>query len=166
MVFTAEDTTRGPDARDTVTKEEVVLFERATPESVRPVWHARFETGPYAVWRSMTLEVAPTRDNTPLVSIMSCVNGTGGCSQEFLHRHADDRWFVVNQNWLNELPNGFAGRIRHGVRIEPQTLRAEAGFYGDDDPNCCPSQVLEADLLLRGDTLVLRQPPRVRRSEQ
>jgi hypothetical protein len=41
------------------------------------------------------------------------------------------------------------------VRIEPASLRGEAGFYADDDPNCCPSQLLSVRLALRGDALVL-----------
>ncbi|HEV8415730.1 MAG TPA: hypothetical protein VGQ49_19220 [Bryobacteraceae bacterium] len=154
-LFTAEDQTRGPDARDTVTEEEAVLFEAPAPEQVRAVWHERIETGDYGVWRSITPEVAPTRQGTTLLSVMTCLNGTGGCSQEFLQRHADGRWYGVQQDWLDQLPGGFIGRIRHGVRIDPQSLRGEAGYYGDRDPNCCPSQRLVVELQLRGDSLVL-----------
>jgi hypothetical protein len=89
------------------------------------------------------------------LSVMTCVNGTGGCSQEFLQRHADGRWRGVEQTWLDELPGGFMGRIRHRVRIDPQTLRVEAGYYGDNDPNCCPSQRLVFELQLHGDALIL-----------
>lgn len=49
-LFTAEDSACGPTARDTITEEEVVLFEASGPGSVRAVWHARFETGAYAIW--------------------------------------------------------------------------------------------------------------------
>jgi hypothetical protein len=87
---------------------------------------------------------------------MSCVNGTGGCDQEFLQRTVEGRWSGVNQVWLDQLPAGFAGRILQGVRIDPTTLRGEAGFYGDRDPNCCPSERLEVDLALDGAALVLR----------
>jgi hypothetical protein len=159
-VFTAEDTSRGREARDTVTAEEVVLFEATAAHATVPVWHTRFETGGYAIWRSVVPEVALTNDGTLLLSVMSCVNGTGGCVQAFLHRHANGRFAPVTQTWLEELPNGFFGRIRHGVSIDPQTLRGEAGFYNDDDYNCCPSHTLEVDLALRGDRLVLRHPPR------
>jgi hypothetical protein len=156
-LFTAEDSARGPTARDTVTEEEVVLFEASEPGSVRAVWHARFETGAYAIWRSVTPEIAPTSEGTTLLSVMSCVNGTGGCGQEFLQQHQDGRWFGIRQVWLDQLPQGFADRIRHGVRIDPRTLRGEAGFYGDHDANCCPSQRLIVDLAVRGDSLVLRR---------
>jgi hypothetical protein len=154
-VFTAEDKGRGPDAQDKVTEEEVVLFEASAPDQVRAVWHARFDTGPYAIWASVTPEVAQTSDGKTLLSVMSCLNGTGGCGQEFIQRRADGHWYPVRQDWLDQLPKGFLGRIRHGVRIDPRTLHGEAGFYGDRDPNCCPSQRLVAQLKLRGDSLVL-----------
>ena len=38
---------------------------------------------------------------------------------------------------------------------DPHTLEGEAGLYGDDDPNCCPSQQLVFRLRLNGDSLVL-----------
>ena len=154
-VFTAEDATRGPDAQDIVTEEEVVLFEPTVSGQVRAVWHARFDTGPYAIWASVTPEVAQTSEGGTLLSVMSCVNGTGGCGQEFIQRHPDGRWFPVWQHWLDQLPKGFLGRIRHGVRIDPRTLQREAGFYGDRDPNCCPSQRLIVELQLRDNSLVL-----------
>ena len=53
-IFTAEDATRGAAARDTATEEEVVLFQVADHTNLRPVWHARFDTGDYAIWRSIT----------------------------------------------------------------------------------------------------------------
>jgi len=153
--FTAEDQTRGPDARDTVTEEEAVLFEAPAPGRVRPVWHDRIETGEFGVWRSITPEVAATSQGTTLLSVVTCVNGTGGCSQEFLQRHADGRWYGVRQVWLDQLPRGSIGRTRHGIRIDSQSLRGEASFYGEGDANCCPSQRLLVNLSLRGDSLVL-----------
>jgi hypothetical protein len=156
-LFNAEDTNRGPAARDTVIEEEAVVLARAVRSQVRPVWHARFETGASAIWRSVTPELAPTPSSTLVLSVMSCVNGTGGCSQEFLQRHLDGHWAPVWQVWYNQLPAGFSGRIRHGVRIEPRTLRGEAGFYGPRDANCCPSERLRVQLGLQGDSLTLRR---------
>jgi hypothetical protein len=154
-VFTAEDTARGATGRDTVAEEEAVVFARSKAGQVQPVWHARYDTGEYAVWRSVTPELAAMSDSTVLLSVMSCVNGTGGCSQEFLQRHADGHWSPVWQTWFDQLPKGYSGRIRHGVRIDPRTLKAEAPFYGDRDPNCCASSMLRAQLVLRGDSLTL-----------
>jgi hypothetical protein len=161
MVFTPEDQSRGADARDSVSQEEVVLLETLPDRRLMPTWHHRFDTTPYALWRSVTPEVAAMPRGAVLLSIMSCVNGTGGCDQAFLHRLPDGRWSAVTQAWRQKLSSGVAARIRHGVRIEPATLHGSAGFYGDGDPNCCPSQVLEFDLLLRDGALVLRRQPRI-----
>ena len=160
-VFTPDADAKDRNANETVTEDEAVLFQVLRPGMVRAVWHARIETGNYGVLRSITPEVAETTPGTHLLSVMSCLNGTGGCGQEFLRRRLDGRWFPVRQTWLNQLPQGYLGRIRHGVRIDPLTLRGEAGFYGDADANCCPSQSLMVDLALRGDALVLRAQPRV-----
>jgi hypothetical protein len=160
-VFTPDVGSPNRNTNETVTEEEAVLFEIVGSGMARPVWHARIETGDFGTWRSVTPEITETALGTELLSVMSCVNGTGGCGQEFLHRHADGRWFPVRQTWLDELPANYSGRIRHGVRIDPRTLRGEAGFYGDSDPNCCPSQVLIVDLMMRDDALVLRAAPRL-----
>jgi hypothetical protein len=140
---------------DVATGEEVVLFDTPRPGKVRPIWHDRFATGQSAVWRSVTLEGAPARGGSTLLSVMYCVNGTGGCGQEFLRRNRNRTWTGIRQAWFDQLPSGFWGRIRHGSRIDPHRLRGEAGFYGDGDPNCCPSQTLSVELALRGDALVL-----------
>jgi hypothetical protein len=155
-VFTAEDTARGPAARDTVTEAEAVVFASAPAHKIRPEWHARYETGDYAIWRSITPELAPAPDSTLLLSVMSCVNGTGGCSQEFLQRRADGQWIPIWQAWLDELPSGYSDRIRHGARIDPRTLRGAAGFYASNDANCCPGSTLRVRLALQGDSLVLK----------
>ena len=140
---------------DVVTAEEVVLFDMPTPGKVQPIWHDRFATGQAAVWRSITLEGAPAGGGAALLSVMYCVNGTGGCGQEFLRRNPDRTWTRIRQAWFDQLPHGFLDRIRHGSRIDPHSLRGEAGFYGDRDPNCCPSQMLTVELALRGNSLVL-----------
>jgi hypothetical protein len=140
---------------DLVTAEEVVLFDTPTPGRVQPIWHDRFATGEGAVWRSVTLEAAPAGGRSTLLGVMYCVNGTGGCGREFLRRNQDRSWTRIRQAWFGQLPSGFRGRIRHGSRIDLQSLRGEAGFYGDSDPNCCPSQILSVELALRGDSLVL-----------
>jgi hypothetical protein len=154
-LFTAEDTTLGSSARDTVAEDEVVLFAAAKSGRVRPVWHERFETGRHALWRSVTPEIAKFGADI-LLSIQHCVNGTGGCSQDFLRRSPSGQWTSVRQVWIDQLPGAIGGRINHGVQIDVQSLRGEGGVYGARDPNCCPSELLRVQLGLRGDSLVLR----------
>jgi len=154
-LFTAEDTTRGLAARDTVSEDEMVLFAPAETRRVRPVWHERFETGSHALWRSVTPEIAKFGGDI-LLSIQRCVNGTGGCSQDFLRRSPRGQWTSVRQAWIDQLPRTIAGRIDHGVNIDVRDLRGEGGLYGPRDPNCCPSELLRVQLELRGDSLVIR----------
>jgi hypothetical protein len=154
-LFTAEDTARGPAARDTVAEDEVVLLASAESGRVRPVWHERFETGSHALWRSVTPEIAKFGADI-LLSIQHCVNGTGGCSQEFLRRSPTGQWTSVRQVWVGQLPRDIAGRINHGVNIDVRDLHGEGGLYGPRDPNCCPSELLQVRLGLRGDSLLLR----------
>lgn len=166
-VFTAEDKTRGPAARDNATEEEIVLFDAQDPAKLRPVWHDRFDAGEYGAWRSITPELVRTGERTVLLGVRYCVNGTGGCSQEFLHRDAAGHWTEVKQAWLDQLPAGYRGRIRHGFDINVRTMKGEAGFYGDADANCCPSEVLKFEVAVRGDSLVLtaqRAEPAPRRT--
>lgn len=153
--FTAEDTTRGSSARDTIAENEVVLFAAAETGRVRPVWHERFETGRHALWRSVAPEIAKFGGDI-LLSIQHCVNGTGGCSQDFSRRSPSGQWTQVRQVWVDQLPRAIAGRINHGVRIDLQDMRGEGGLYGPRDPNCCPSELLRVQLKLRGDSLILR----------
>src|SRR5438034_840826 len=75
---------------------------------------------------------------------------------------ANGSWFPVKETWLDQLPGSYAGRIRHGVRIDPASLVGTAGFYGDADANCCPSQELDVNLTLRSDVLALSKQPLVR----
>jgi hypothetical protein len=65
--------------------------------------------------------------------------------------------WLLWQDWLERLPPGFASRIRRGVRVDPRTLRGEAGFYSEPDANCCPSERLVVDLKLEGDSLTLKR---------
>ena len=81
--------------RDTVTHGEVVLLVSAGPGQVRPVWHQLFD---YAMIRSMTIEVAPAAGGATLLSVENCVNGTGGCDEEFLRRASDGRWEPVRKS--------------------------------------------------------------------
>ena len=133
----------------------MVLLEAAGPGRARPVWHERFEAGRHALWRSVTPEIAKIGASV-LLRIQHCVNGTGGCSQDFLRLSTRSRWTSVRQAWIEQLPRAIAGRIDHGVNIDVRDLRGEGGLYGPRDPNCCPSELLRVQLELRGDSLVLR----------
>ncbi len=156
-VFTAEDSARGPEARDTVPEEVVVLFRRGgAAGQYMAVWQIRYEVGPYGALRSITPQVADApRAAAVLLRVEECLNGTGGCGQDFLHfRHG--AWAAVEEVWWGQLPADIRSRILHGVQVDARTLHAEGGLYRQGDPNCCPSDLLTAQLRLVGDSLVLQ----------
>lgn len=105
---------------------------------VRPLWRWRFDLGPPGMWRSVTPELARIDTGGTLLSVTFCVNGTGGCSQEFALRSSDGRWRAIRQAWLNQLPQGHVGRIRHGARIDPYSRRAKPVSTGMTIPIAVP----------------------------
>jgi hypothetical protein len=141
-------------AQGAASEEEAVLFEALDAQRLRPEWHARYETGAFADWRSVAPEVSVNAQRV-LLSVTRCVNGTGGCSQEFLVRRPGGQWAEVTQAWLNQLPEGFNRRMYKGFVIDPDTLRGEAGFYSDGDANCCPSEQISFEVRLEGEAMRL-----------
>jgi len=143
-------------AADTAAESELVLFRADAGQNgmrdtlIAPVWHYRFEP---EMLRSVTPDVVDA-DGGTLVSVMECVNGTGGCGQSFFMRRAD-RWRVVRLSFLDSLNHQFPGAINHGFHVDPRTLRASAAVYSPADANCCPSRIAEMRLRLRGDALEL-----------
>lgn len=138
---------------DTLREEEVVLFSapleggRLTAE-----WHARYDLD---YWTGIHLASAPTEDDGALVSVLACVNGTGGCRQQFLLRGRGG-WNAVRQAWAEQLPDSAGGEFWKGSFINPATLQGEASLYAEDDANCCPSRILYVRVRLRDGALVLR----------
>lgn len=141
-----------PGDESTVGDEAVVVFSQPLSGGpLRPEWHARYARE-FIV--SVTPLVAPEAGGGALMSLLACVNGTMGCMQEFLLRR-DGAWRPVQSAWYDGLPAGL-GDMNKGSYIDPRTLQGEAGLYGPDDPNCCPGSILYFRVLLRGNTLVLR----------
>ncbi|HXD47743.1 MAG TPA: hypothetical protein VN600_03145 [Gemmatimonadaceae bacterium] len=143
---------------DTVRETEIVLFtanlgsadtSRGGVRLLTPVWHAFYEPEEIAEMRP---EVAPQPNGDALIAIRTCVNGTGGCWQDFAIFRAG-RWRIVHLAFLDSLERRFPGAIRHGFAVDPRTLRADAAVYADNDANCCPSRDARMRLRLRGDSL-------------
>ena len=155
-VFSPEDPARGPTARDTVPEEVVVLFRGTSATQRVAVWQMRYEIGSYGILRSITPQVAGARiaPDAVLLRVEACVNGTGGCGQDFLYFRRG-AWVAVDEAWWRQLPSDIRSRVLHGIQIDARTLRAEGGLYRPGDPNCCPSDVLTAQLQLVGDSLIL-----------
>lgn len=104
--------------------------------------------------RSVVPELARRPDGSALVGIEYCINGTGGCWQDFLTRRRG-RWYHVEDAWRKQLPDIPGGRVGKGVGVELGTLTGSYGLYGPDDANCCPGRELVVTLAFRRDSLVL-----------
>lgn len=152
-IVARQDSARGPVVRDTIYEGESVLFERVGPDRVRPVWQTRYDG---AMWAWMSAETAPAPGGGVLVAVLTCVNGTGGCFQEFVVRR-QGRWREVTEAFWDQLPAEMKGSFWKSIHIDPVTLRGEGGYYRERDANCCPSRRIHVQLALRGDSLVLVQ---------
>jgi hypothetical protein len=139
--------------RDTAVLITAVLYSASNTDSVlRREW-----TG--IVDQSMTRSIAPTLANRPdgsaLVSIMSCVNGTGGCSQSYLRRHRG-QWTEVVEAFWKQIPRIKDGEIGKGRGIDIRSLTGSYGLYGRRDANCCASREIVLELAQHGDSLILK----------
>jgi hypothetical protein len=151
--------------QDTVSEIELVLFTSsdasANPAATHgsgsrplvPVWHEMYEPEAY---RSVTPDVVRSPEGGVLIAVDACFNGTGGCAQSFA-LYGDGLARLVAMQFLDSLNRRFPDRIRHGYHVDVRTLRGEAAVYSDGDANCCPSQVAEMRLRLRGSTLELTE---------
>jgi hypothetical protein len=147
----APDTQR-PSDRMVVNEEAVVLFSQAAEGGrLHPQWATSYGTSYIA---RVELETAPAPGGGALLSVLVCVNGTGGCTQEFMIRRAG-RWGPVREPWVRQLPASLPGSLNKSTFIDPATLRGSGGLYAQRDPNCCPSRELNFRVALRGDSLVL-----------
>jgi hypothetical protein len=144
---------RRPRDRPVRDEEVVVLFSQATAGGrLRPEWMASY--GPNFI-AAVDLLTGPAAGGGVLLSVLECVNGTGGCQQHFMLRRAG-RWRPVREPWFRQLPASVRERIRKGTYVDPVTLRGSGGLYVGDDGNCCPSRQVDVTLALHGDSLVLR----------
>jgi hypothetical protein len=147
---------------DSLREDEVVLFSapleggRLTAE-----WHTRYDLD---YWTHVQLAVGPTDGDGALVAVVSCVNGTGGCQQQFLLRQGG-AWRTARQVWMEQLPDSIRGFWK-GTYLNPMTLQGQAPLYSPDDANCCPSRTLYFRVRLEGDALVLRDHRAVAAAEQ
>jgi hypothetical protein len=144
---------RNPGYRPARDEEVLVLFSQATEGGrLRPEWTASY--GPDFI-AEVDLLTAPATGGGVLLSVLECVNGTGGCRQHFILRRAR-RWRPVREPWFRHLPASMQGRFWKGTYVDPVTLRGRGSLYADRDANCCPSRQVTFSLALHGDSLVLR----------
>jgi hypothetical protein len=139
---------------DTFALKTAVLYSSVFGgTSWRAAWYGTVDMQSY---RDIIATVGPRTDGSALVSVMYCLNGTGGCAQEFLHRR-NTQWTAVQQRYWKQLPSIDSGYIGKGSGIDVATLHGSFGVYKAHDGNCCPSREIEIELDLRGEALVLKR---------
>jgi hypothetical protein len=139
------------DTTDTTEVLDVVLYSSRGRDSLRAEWQSWVD-------RRITRDLIPTmapRASGALFSILSCVNGTGGCQQHFVLR-ATGAWVAVTEPYYADLARRFGPNpFWKGVVVDVRTLRGTVGLYSNRDSNCCPSRQLHLTLALRGRVMMV-----------
>jgi hypothetical protein len=141
----------GPAAKlDTIVEIETVLLRERDPRSLVAVLHAREEE-----WliRSITPVIAIRSATEGLLSMEFCLNGTGGCRQDYW-RYDAKGWYrldtpveAIRERVLRAFPGDSSHRLRE-PHIDVRTLRGTAPISADGDANCCSSYEAEFRLAL------------------
>jgi hypothetical protein len=154
-VFPADSLKRRFQAGATTDTSEVLDVVIYSVERGDSLWRAEWRG-----WaeRAMIREVDVSlgvHSGMALFSIVSCVNGTGGCDQHFVGRTAGT-WVPLNESYRVELQRRFGGNpFWKGIVVDVNTLRGTIPLYSNGDANCCASRNLGLALKLEGVKLVV-----------
>ena len=81
------------------------------------------------------------------VEVRQCLNGTGGCWQEFYKWSPGGLSKVapsIDEQVRRLVPSGY--RINKGARVNLEAMSGEVGLWLESDPNCCPSASMRFSL--------------------
>lgn len=135
--------------------DEIALAAVAGGNKARVVWRDATE-------RTFHFIAAAGLHRTPgghhVLSVLYCLNGTGGCAQGLLiwsgdawrKLERDDSWQAVYRH----LPEGY--RLHKSPEIDLETLTWEQHLAGPGDPNCCPSGRIEFRLAIVDGRLAVK----------
>lgn len=127
--------------------DEIVLAALSGGGKARILWRDATERT-FVFISSAKLVVTPSGES--VLSVLYCLNGTGGCAQGMLVWHVgawrklerDDSWRTVYRN----LPAGY--RPHKSPEIDLANLTWEQNLARRDDANCCPSGRIEFKLAI------------------
>jgi hypothetical protein len=110
-----------------------------------------------------TIVAVPTPQGM-LLELTLCLNGTGGCTEDYF-RLVAGWWRKVAQAYSRDLRGRLPAdhSLHKGRRLDLATLNGVWLVAGPDDPNCCPSFEIAFRLRLDGDTLRLVEASPMRR---
>ncbi|HZD04653.1 MAG TPA: hypothetical protein VE173_07040 [Longimicrobiales bacterium] len=144
---------RRVDPPDSTSYDQVALLSGVPGEGpLTPRW--RFETD--RRFELLSGVEGVRREEGLVVELLICLNGTGGCTREYLLA-AGERLEVVEKRFAAELATRLpAGvRLHKGMTLDLTTLRGVWPVAAEDDPNRCPSLELAYEVRLVGATMVL-----------
>ena len=92
------------------------------------------------------------------LSLTTCLNGTGGCAQHYLHRERG-QWVIVRQAFISALANRLPPdhALHKGQRIDLARMEGTWPVARSADGNCCPSLEVSFRLRLKGSVLELAE---------
>jgi hypothetical protein len=131
--------------------ELVILRAGSGSDSVVPQWHIRMER-----YVELLRDVrAEPRPEGLLIDLLICLNGTGGCSHEYLLATAELHY--VDSNVAASLQALLAeGQYLHkGLDLDLKTLTGTWPVARSGDRNCCPSLLFDFQARLDGTKMVL-----------
>jgi hypothetical protein len=102
-----------------------------------------------------TIVAVPTPQGM-LMELTLCLNGTGGCAEDYF-RLVAGRWRGVTKAYSRDLSARLPAdhSLHQGRQLDLVTLSGVWPVAGRDDPNCCPSFEIAFRVRLDGDTLRL-----------
>jgi hypothetical protein len=155
-VFRADSIKRQYALRDTADTADVIDVVIYSGQRGASPWLARWQG-----WaeRRLTRDIDVTlavHGALAVFSILSCVNGTGGCDQHFLGRTAS-AWVPLNEKYHAQLERRFGRDVFwKGVVVDVHTLRGAVPLYSTGDANCCPSRELHLTLMIHGTDVAVQ----------
>ena len=140
------------DTADTADVLDVLIYSSKPGESS---WKAEWQGwAERKIWRDVDVSLGVHAGIT-LFSVLSCVNGTGGCQQHFLGR-VSRNWVAVDEAYYTQLARRFgADAFWKGVNVDARTLRGTIPLYSSGDANCCASREIYLTLAVRGTRIVM-----------
>jgi hypothetical protein len=138
---------------DTLVEIEALLY--ASGPNTRLLSAVLYAREDEEIVRGITPDIG-AQSGSALLGMELCLNGTGGCWQEFLrydgatwHRVADPGDAI--QSRVRRVFRGDASHEIRSPRIDVRTLRGTAAIASPGDANCCPSHRANFELALDGN---------------
>ncbi len=128
----------------------LVAYEREKGRDVVTPLLTRVEAGDTMRFEEVAMR---TIDGERVLEIVSCLNGTGGCGQEFFawrNRALVPLATNYRDAFNQKLPRGVTTYKSPNLDLKTMTIRG-GGWREGKDANCCPSIVMECKVSLAGD---------------